>query len=140
MPLPQQKFREIVYQILFSCDFGQDDLRETSLMLMREARITKRTVLQAYERVQSVVAHLPAIDHHIRESSKEYTLERISSAEKNAIRLGVFELFYDEKVPWKVALAEAVRLTRKFGTPEGADFVNALLDVIYAVGAPSLAQ
>ena len=34
-------------------------------------------------------------------------------------------------MPPKVAIAEAIRLSRKFATPESATFVNAILDALY---------
>ncbi len=70
-----------------------------------------------------------ALDAKIAAASQEYALDRISKVERNVLRLGVFEL--QSELPPKVALSEAIRLCRKFGSPEGADFVNAVLDQIY---------
>ena len=131
MALPQQKFREIVFQILFSALFEPEGTDETALMLMDELKVTKRAVVEARERAFSVLAKLEEIDEKIKAKSHEYQFERISSAEKCALRLGLFELLYDPSLPPKVAIAEAIRLTRKFGTPESAHFVNAILDAIY---------
>ncbi len=131
MPLPPQKFREIVYLILFSSAFDGSELESTALMLMGELQVTKRSVLDGCERAKQVLSRLPEIDAKIREASQEYQFDRISSAEKCALRLGFFELLYDAQLPHKVAIAEAIRLTRKFGTPESADFVNAILDTVY---------
>jgi N utilization substance protein B len=47
------------------------------------------------------------------------------------LRLGIFEIFFDSEIPAKVAIAEAIRLCRKFGTPESSQFVNAILDGVY---------
>ena len=131
MALPQQKFREIVFQILFSALFEPEGANETALMLMAELKVTKRAVLEAGEKVSSILTKLDEIDEHIRLKSHEYQFERISSAEKCALRLGLFELLYDPSIPPKVVIAEAIRLTRKFGTPESAHFVNAILDAVY---------
>ncbi|HSX37450.1 MAG TPA: transcription antitermination factor NusB [Chlamydiales bacterium] len=131
MSLPPQKFREIVYQILFSTAFVSEELEITALALMKELKVTKRTVMEACERVRQLLSKLEAIDAKIRTASDEYQFERISSAEKCALRLGVFELFFDASLPKKVAIAESIRLTRKFGTRESADFVNAILDAVY---------
>ncbi len=133
MALPPQKFREIVFLILFSSEF-QPDLDETSLMLMAELKVTKRAVLEAYDRASQILSKLAEIDEKIRLTSQEYQFDRISSSEKCALRLGFFELFYDSSLPPKVAIAEAIRLTRKFGTPESANFVNAILDGVYKHG------
>lgn len=132
MPLPPQKFREIVFQVLFSSAFEGSELENTALMLMGELKVTRRAVMEAAERVRQVLTRLEKIDEKIRAaSSHSYQFERISSAEKCALRLGFFELFYESALPHKVVMAEAIRLTRKFGTPEGADFVNAILDTVF---------
>lgn len=131
MPLPPQKFREIVFQLLFSAAFDVEELDSTALMLMGELKVTKKTVLEACARARQVLPRLEEIDEKIRAASKEYQFERISSAEKCALRLGCFEILFDTSLPDKVAIAEAIRLTRKFGTHESADFVNAILDAVY---------
>lgn len=66
----------------------------------------------------------------ITEHSTSYEFERIPRIERNVLRLGVYEIMYDSDIPPKVAIAEAIRLTRKFATPESATFVNAILDSI----------
>ena len=63
--------------------------------------------------------------------SLNYDFDRIQTVTKNILRLAVFELFFDPSIPPKVAIAEAIRLSRKFSTPESAAFVNALLDHLY---------
>ncbi|HSX14156.1 MAG TPA: transcription antitermination factor NusB, partial [Chlamydiales bacterium] len=68
---------------------------------------------------------LSEIDEKISLYSTDYAFERISLVEKTILRLGIFEL---ERLPPPIAIAEAIRLTRKFGTPESAQFVNAILD------------
>ena len=128
MPLPAQKFREIVFQVLYAQDFLSTEPEEVVQMLMRELKVTRRSVLQAQEKAGQIHAKAEELDQKIQSVSKEYTLERISRVEKIALRLGLCEMLYDMSVPPKVAIAEAIRLTRKFGTPESAHFVNAILD------------
>lgn len=121
MALPPQKFREIVFQILFSSDLTE----ETALMLMNELKVTRKTVLEANALVSHIRSKLDAIDEKISLYSTDYAFERISGVEKTILRLGLYEL---EALPPLVVIAEAIRLTRKFGTPESAQFVNAILD------------
>jgi len=129
--LPPQKFREIVFQILYSADFISGEEGEMIPFMMQELKVTKRSMVDAHDRMNQVLKKLDVIDAAITEASTEYSFERISRVEKTILRLGLFEILFDEKVPPKVGIAEAIRLCRKFGTPESADFVNALLDGIY---------
>ena len=138
MALPLQKFREMVFQMLFCCEFSGSEEADVASMLMHELKVPKKSALEAYRRVQSIIENLTEIDDRITQASAEYQFERISRVEKNVLRLGIFELFYDETIPWKVAIAEAIRLCRKFGTPESAHFVNAILDSIYKGSSPCL--
>lgn len=130
MALPVKKFREIVFQLLYSRGFATEG-EGTASMLMAEVRIARGAVRLCYERVKSIEAHLEEIDAKIEKVSIEYSFERISRVEKTVLRLGVYELLHDPAVPPLVAIAEAVRLTRKFGTCESAQFVNAILDAVY---------
>ena len=131
MALPPQKFREIVVQLLYSQDFIPIDPLETIPFMMNELKVTKRTMIEVHDRLGKVLEKLEEIDTKIRDTSTEYTFERISKVERTIIRLGLYELFYDSTIPDKVVFAEAIRLCRKFGSPESANFVNAILDTIY---------
>lgn len=131
MPLPPQKFREAVFQLLYSSDFSLDNSEDTGSMLMGELKITKRASLEAQAVIVAVYANQAAIDEMISLFSTEYRLDRISRVEKTILRLGLYELFYGPSLPHPIVMAEAIRLTRKFGTPESAQFVNAILDRAY---------
>lgn len=139
MALPPQKFREAVLQILFSQDFitASDEIVP---LMMEELKTTRRAMLDAQARAYQVASKLEEIDAHITSGSTEYTFERISRVEKTILRLAFFELFFDETIPPKVAIAEAVRLCRKFGTPESSQFVNAILDGVYKKNAAPAAE
>lgn len=125
MALPPQKFREIVFQILFSSDFLDLETEQTALMLMNELKVTRKAVLEANSIVKKIREKLPYIDEKISLYSTDYAFERISRVEKTILRLGMYEF---EELPHLIVIAEAIRLTRKFGTPESAQFVNAILD------------
>lgn len=133
MGIPKQKFREVVFQMLYSCDLGHatdDDLIE---LLMKELSITRKTCLLALERARDILAIREEIDTMITQATLSYDFNRIQTVERNVLRLGVYELFFDELIPKKVAISEAMRLARKFGSPESARFVNAVLDSLYKI-------
>ena len=129
MPFSPQKFREIVFQLIYSDDFGTDV--EIAEMLMAQLSVTKRIVREAGALKDKILEKKTEIDEMIRSHSESYDFERIPRIERNVIRLGVYELLFSKDVPPKVAIAESIRLSRKFATPEAATFVNAILDSVY---------
>jgi len=131
MSLPPQKFREIVFQLLYSQDFAALDPAESIPFMMHELKVTRRSMVEAHDRVSKILEKIETLDQEITKASTSYSFDRISRVEKTILRQGVFELLYDPALPPKVAIAEAIRLCRKFGTPESSEFVNAILDSIY---------
>ncbi len=131
MAISPQKLREIVFQLLYSIDFGGSSDEEMIPLLMKELCVSKKVMREAIEGKDAVLVMKDAIDPLIAANSKSYDFNRIPRIERNILRLGVFELLHAPNIPPKVAIAEAIRLTRKFATPEAATFVNAILDAIH---------
>jgi transcription antitermination protein NusB len=126
-----QKYREAVFQLLYSYDIGNTDVKGIVDLLMSELAVTKKTIQNAQGRVQLIRTLLPEIDALIGRTSQSYAFDRIQTVERNVLRLGIFEMLFDDAIPPKVAIAEALRLARKFSTKESASFVNAILDSLY---------
>ncbi len=133
MALSQQKFREIVFQLLFSLDFVQIE-EEMLDFMMHQLAVTKSTMRKAVEKGNLVSSHVPEIDEIIRRYSSSYDPDRIGKVERTILRLGIYELCHDLEVPPKVVISEAIRLARKFSTAESSLFVNAVLDAYFQSG------
>lgn len=131
MAIPQSKLRELVLQLLYSIDTGRTEEQCSIKLLMKELQVARSAVLQALEKVSSIQNNLSEIDQLIAKTAHNYSFERIQNVEKNILRLAIFELTLDKDIPPKVAISEAMRLARKFATPESANFVNAILDNVY---------
>jgi N utilization substance protein B len=130
MALSLKKFREIVFQLLYSRSFEKSEKEAAVFLAMRTNAVPKSTMRKAADLVEAVWAVIEVLDNEIAQNAKDYEFERISRVEKSILRLGLYELLYTD-LPPKVSIAEAVRLTKKYATQEGANFVNALLDQLY---------
>ena len=131
MSLPKRKFREIVFQLTFSKDLNSGTDALLSCSLLDQMKISKKNLREAFDQVAHIIEKQEEIDALISKGSKSYDFTRISLVERNILRLAVFELFFEKKLPFKVVISEAIRLTRKFGTPDSAAFVNAVFETIY---------
>lgn len=131
MAIPVQKLREIIFQMLYSYDIGKAEQEDMIELIMKELSVSRATVVDAQQKVEEIQAIQEELDEMIAGASFSYAFERIQTVERNILRLGVYELFFAGDIPPKVAMSEAVRLTRKFSTPEAANFVNAILDTLY---------
>jgi N utilization substance protein B len=77
--------------------------------------------------VEGVAAHIGAIDELLSAHSVGWTLDRMPAVDRNILRIGAYELLYDDQVPDAVAVSEAVALARDLSTDESPAFVNGLL-------------
>ncbi len=74
-----------------------------------------------------IMDRLSEIDASINEKTRGWTTDRMSRADLTIIRLGVYEMLYDDDVPPQVAVNEAVELAKRFGRDESYSFVNGVL-------------
>ncbi|MEX2305266.1 MAG: transcription antitermination factor NusB [Waddliaceae bacterium] len=130
MPLPKQKFREILFLLLYSKDTSGADLETMVPFLKKELGVSRAAIEEAQDRLDLFSHEIESIDTLIAKHSTSYSFDRIPSLERNLLRIGVYELLFDHDIPPKVAISEAMRLAKKFGTQEAAKFVNAILDAI----------
>ncbi|MET4135881.1 transcription antitermination factor NusB [Pseudarthrobacter sp. PvP090] len=79
------------------------------------------------EIVEGVVSHQSAIDEFLETYSQGWTLERMPSVDRIILRIGTWELLYNEDVPDGVAVSEAVALAKTLSTDESPQFINGLL-------------
>lgn len=137
MALSPQKMREHLFQLLYSWDLNPLPLQDPSSSdlweetMQRELRLSSQELAQLKARASAIVDHYPTLDPLLAEQSTSYEFARIQSVEKTILRLALYELMIERSIPPKVAIAEAMRLSRKFSTVESALFINAILDALY---------
>lgn len=79
------------------------------------------------DKFEKIREKLPEIDEALNEASKGWKTSRMGKVELSILRLAVYELRYDDDVPGKVAINEAVELAKKFGGNEAPAFINGVL-------------
>jgi N utilization substance protein B len=91
----------------------------------------------AIELVEGVGKHIERIDSLIETYSVGWPLDRMPAVDRNVLRLGIFEILWEDEVPDVVAIDEAVGLAQQLSTDESPQFVNGLLNRIMEL-KPSL--
>jgi transcription antitermination protein NusB len=77
--------------------------------------------------VEGVAKHIDMIDELLETHSVGWSLDRMPAVDRNILRIGSYELLFDDQVPDVVAVSEAVALARDLSTDESPAFVNGLL-------------
>lgn len=124
-------------EILFEA--GQRD--EPALEVMARRRANDDKLIGAYteEIIRGVLLRSAEIDEAVQTWSRGWTLERMPAVDRTVLRVGAWELLYNDDVPDAVAVSEAVGLARELSTDDSPRFVNGLLGRLQTVKPTLLA-
>ena len=126
----RHKARELALQALYEFDITGHDPAEVLRRLLTEAELPADSDRLSQELVLGVVRNKETIDNIIRRYAPSWPLEQVSAIDRNVLRVAIFEILLDNKVPIKVAINEAVELAKTFGGDGSPRFVNGVLGAI----------
>lgn len=81
--------------------------------------------------VEGVFDHQETIDAFIVKYAPEWPLAQITTIDRNILRLGIYEMVYDEDIPARVAINESIELAKAYGGPSSSKFINGVLGSLY---------
>ncbi len=131
----RSKARRRALDILFEAE--QRDVSAASAMTARREKTDQVINLYTVELIEGVTAMSENIDEFLATYSQGWTLERMPAVDRIILRIGTWELLYNDDVPDAVAVSEAVELAKVLSTDESPQFVNGLLGRLQQV-KPSL--
>lgn len=127
--MTRREIREHIFLMLFRKDFHEANELEEQMQLYMEQ--LKEPSLEDYayltSRFHCVVEHLDEIDGILSEASSGWKLNRMGKVDLTILRLAVYEMRFDDDIPVKVAINEAVELAKTFGGDESPAFINGVL-------------
>jgi N utilization substance protein B len=129
------KARTRALDILFEAD-----QRGVNAVTLLEERLTdpgSRAANNPYtaQLVRGVVEKWTDINAALTDYSQGWTLDRMPAVDRGLLRLGAWEVLYNDEIPDAVAISEAVALATDLSTDESPTFVNGLLARIAEVKA-----
>lgn len=125
----RSQVREEVFKIVFRIPFMEEDemTEQVALSLDELEGKSEDNLNYIKEKTNAIVKNIGSIDKKIEECCEGWNLNRIGKAEIAIMRIAVYELMYDEEVPNRVAINEAVELTKSYCDESAKGFVNAVL-------------
>ncbi len=140
--------REAVLALLFETEYHEEETPETVYLRAAEARglgeLTAEAVAsdteitaiapreEKYIRATyfGIMQNLAVIDALIGRHATGWRTGRLSRVSRAVLRLGAYELAFDEKIPAPIAINEAVELSKKYDAPRARAFINGVLNAI----------
>ena len=121
----RSKARRRALEVLFEAEQRGNE----PLEVLRVRREKADLIVNDYvvEIIEGVKTRQEQVDELLATYARGWTLDRMPRVDLMALRIGAWELLYNEDIPDGVAVAEAVALVRELSTDESPPFVNGLL-------------
>ena len=123
----RRKARAIALQALYEVDSVGREARAVTERLLADNELPEENSAFIHKLVSGVVQNKDEIDRNIRKFASAWPIEQIAVVDRNILRLAIFEILFDNEVPVKVAISEAVELAKIFGSESSSKFINGVL-------------
>ena len=129
----RRKTRAVTLQALYEIDSVRHGAAAVLERLLAEKVLSEENSAFVREMVTGVIQNKEKIDQSIQSFAPAWPIDQIPVSDRNILRLAIFEILFDNKVPVKVAINEAVELAKKFGSDNSAKFINGVLGSVSAL-------
>ncbi|MGN0558971.1 MAG: transcription antitermination factor NusB [Acutalibacteraceae bacterium] len=125
--LSRYKLREQIFLLCFEKLFNDDSFEDIieNTIDSRDLQLDKKAI----ETAKRIIENSEQIDSYISENLKKgWKISRLSRVSLSVMRLAVYEMLFEEKIPVSVSINEAVELAKKYS--DDAPFINGVLGAI----------
>jgi len=124
--------RELALKVLFQLEGSDDDPEEVLLYHASESAAGEDATNFARQLVAGVLANQEKLDAVLSETSEHWKLDQMAKVDRIILRIAVYEIAIDRKVPTKAAINESIELAKTFSGDEAGRFVNGILGRVAA--------
>lgn len=143
--MTRRELREHCFKMLFCADFytkeetgeqleqyfeepdEDDETSEGVFEIIHSTVSDARDSEYLKNKTEAIIGKIPELDEKINAVATGWQTKRMGKVELTILRLALYEILYDEDVPEKVAINEAVDIAKKFGGDDSPAFINGIL-------------
>ncbi len=122
--------RVAALQALYEADVSGHSAEEALAGRLAEIPLEEEGASYASSLVQGITGNRHQIDDLIRQVAPLWPLEQMAAIDRNILRLAIYEIMFDNTVPLKAAINEAVELAKTFGSDSSPRFINGVLGTV----------
>jgi N utilization substance protein B len=126
----RRQARIAALQALYELDCTKHKVEETSARLRAGETLAQEALSFSGELVKGVLQHKSELDALIKKFAPAFPPEQMAIIDRNILRLAIFEILFNDKTPFKVAINEAIELAKEFGSDASPRLINGVLGSI----------
>ncbi|MBE0481013.1 MAG: transcription antitermination factor NusB [Dehalococcoidia bacterium] len=126
----RRKARIAALQALFESDSSGHDPFRALEWIAAERSLPDEALSYARDLINGVIKNRDRLDSTIEAYAPSWPVNQLSPVDRNILRLAIYEILMENKVPLKAAINEAVELAKIFGSNNSSRFINGVLGSI----------
>ncbi len=126
----RRRARIAALQALYELDCTKHKVEEALARLRAGGTLAQKALSFTEELVEGVLQNKSELDALIKKFAPAFPPEQMSIVDRNILRLAIFEILFNDKTPFKVAINEAVELAKAFGSDSSPRLINGVLGSI----------
>ena len=130
--MSRRNARKHIFNLVFQTEFNTDtDVKEAIETYTEEYEDFQKGESDFVSReYRGILANTESIDSYIDKYAVGWSVERLAKTDPAILRIGVYEIMFDNEIPDAVAVNEAVELAKEFSGDKAPAFINAVLSKI----------
>ncbi len=127
--MKRSAIREAAFKLIYSFEIQEPENLEEQIDLYLECEEITDKEAKEYivDAINGIRKHIDEINNLIKKNLKaDWTIERISKVDFSILKLAIYEIKYKE-IPYKVAINEALEISKKYGEETSRNFINGIL-------------
>ncbi len=126
----RRQARIAALQVLYELDCTKHEAEEALAHLTAEGKLPQEALSFVRKLVGGVLQNKSELDALIKKFAPAFPPEHMLTIDRNILRLAIFEILFNDKTPFKVAINEAVELAKEFGSDSSPRLINGVLGSI----------
>lgn len=128
----RRKSREVAMKLVFEMSIRKEGYNSTLETFIENLETENKELDMEYiQRIlKGVEENIDIINKKIEENLIGWKLYRLSKIDLAILKLAVYEILFEDEIPEKVTLNEAIELAKKFSEEKSAPFINGVLDSV----------
>jgi len=121
--------REHIFKIIFQTEFYKEEEIDEAIEIYKEniEKSNESDMKFIKSEIKGIMENKGVIDDTINRYAQGWEVSRLAKVDLAILRLAVYEILYADDIPNRVAVNEAVELTKMFSSDKSPAFVNGVL-------------
>ncbi|MBP3811415.1 MAG: transcription antitermination factor NusB [Clostridiales bacterium] len=119
--------REAVVFFIYQYEFRSENIEDQIKIYVENNQDLEEDIEYFRSTVTGIIDNRKSLDESITKYLKNWTLDRIPKLDKAILETAIYEISYNDDIPTGVAINEAVKLAKKYGTDDSYSYINGVL-------------